>query len=69
MTEWALFSQSLIRNFGPNQNTTGDLAPPRHVGTVNNYINNFIAYAPHIALPANNTNSASSSLAFRMHSE
>jgi hypothetical protein len=69
MTEWVLFSQSLICNFGPDRNTTGDLAPPRHVITVNDYINNFIAYALHAALPVNNTKSASSSPAFRMHSE
>lgn len=54
MTEWALFSWNLIRNCGPpiSQNTTGDLAPPRHLGTVNDYNNNFIAYVLHVDIPS-----------------
>ena len=50
MTEWVLFSRSLIRNFGPNRDTTGDLTPPWHVGIVNDYINNFIAYALDVSI-------------------
>ena len=45
MTEWAYFTECIIHNFGPDQNTTSHLAPPRHIGPVNNYITNFIAYA------------------------
>ena len=45
MTKWAYFTKSIIRNFGPDHNITSDLAPPRHIGSVNDYINNFIAYA------------------------
>jgi hypothetical protein len=52
VTEWALFSKSLIHDFGPpiDWDTIGDLAPPRHVGTMNDYINNFIAYALHVGI-------------------
>ena len=48
MTEWSLFSRSLIRNF--SLDTSSDLAPPRHVGTVNDYINTFIAYTLHVGI-------------------
>ena len=50
MTEWAYFAKSIIRNFGPDRNTTSDLAPPRHTGYVNDYINNFITYALFIGI-------------------
>ena len=50
MTEWAYFTKSIIHNFGPNRNTTSDLAPPRHIGPVNDYINNFIAYALDVSI-------------------
>ena len=52
MTEWAFFSRSLICDFGPSiyRDTIGDLAPPRHVGTVNDYIDNFITYALHVGI-------------------
>ena len=30
MTEWAYFTESIIRNFGLNHDTTNDLAPPRN---------------------------------------
>ena len=49
MTEWAYFAESSIRNFGPNQNTTSDLAPPRHISLVND-ITKFIAYALRIGI-------------------
>jgi len=49
MTEWAYFAESSIRNFGPNQNTTSDLAPPSHISLVNDIIN-FIAYALRIGI-------------------
>ena len=45
MTEWPYFTESIIRNFSPNRNTTSDLAPPRHNAYMNDYINDFIAYA------------------------
>ena len=50
MTEWSYFTDSIIRNFGPDRNTTSDLAPPRHTSSVNDYINNFITYALHIGI-------------------
>ena len=45
MTEWTYFTDNIIRNFSPDRNTTSDLAPPHHTSSVNDYINNFIAYA------------------------
>ena len=50
MNEWAYFIESIIRNFWPDRNTTSDLAPPRHTGYVNDYINNFITYALFIGI-------------------
>lgn len=52
MTEWALFTQSLLHDFGPPicHNTTGDLAPPKHTGTVDDYVNNFTAYVLHVGI-------------------
>ena len=49
MTEWAYFNKSIIRNFGPDRNTTSNLAPPHHISLVND-IANFIAYALRIAI-------------------
>jgi hypothetical protein len=37
MTKWAYFTESIIRNFGPDCNTTSDLASPRHIGSVNDH--------------------------------
>jgi hypothetical protein len=45
MTEWAYYTKRIIHKFGPDRNTTSDLASPRHIGSVNDYINNFITYA------------------------
>ena len=50
MTEWAYFTKSIIRNFGPDRDTTSDLTPPHHTSYVNDYINNFIAYALRIGI-------------------
>lgn len=52
MTDWELFTRSLIHDFAPPicQDTLGDLAPPRHTGIVNNYIDNFIAYVLHAGI-------------------
>jgi len=50
MTEWAYFTNNITRNFGPDRNTSSDLTPPRHTGSVNDYINNFIAYALRISI-------------------
>ncbi|XP_066324295.1 uncharacterized protein [Miscanthus floridulus] len=50
MTKWAYFTESIICNFGPDRNITSNLAPPHHIGPMNNYINNFIAYALHTGI-------------------
>ena len=49
MTNWGLFTRSLIRNFAPPicRDTLDDLAPPRYTGTVNNHIDDFTAYVLH----------------------
>lgn len=44
------FIESIIRNFSPDRNTTSDLAPPRHNSSMNDYINDFIAYALRIGI-------------------
>jgi hypothetical protein len=33
-----------------HQDTLDDLAPPRHTGTTNNYIDNFTAYVLHVGI-------------------
>jgi hypothetical protein len=50
MNEWANLTQRIVRNFVPsiNRETLGDLAPPRHAGTVDNY--NFAAYVLHVGI-------------------
>ena len=50
MIEWVYFTKSIICNFGPNPNTTSDITPLCHTGYMNEYINNFIAYALHIGI-------------------
>jgi hypothetical protein len=43
---WVLFNRCILCDFGPPiwQDTLGNLAPPRHTGTVNDYISNFAVY-------------------------
>jgi hypothetical protein len=50
MNAWANLTQRIVRNFVPSidRETLGDLAPPRHAGTVNNY--NFVAYVLHVGI-------------------
>jgi hypothetical protein len=50
MIEWTQFADSLTRNFGANRDVGNNMAPPRQDGHVNNYIDNFIAYARRINL-------------------
>ena len=52
MTEWALFIRSLLHDFGPpiSHDTTGDLAPPKHTVTVDNYVNNFTPYVLRVGI-------------------
>jgi hypothetical protein len=50
MTEWTRFTDGVTRNFGPNRDIDSDMAPPRHNGHVNDYIDNFLAYARRINL-------------------
>lgn len=50
ITEWTRFVEGVTNNFGPNRDTDSDMAPPRHVDHVNDYINKFIDYAHRINL-------------------
>ena len=50
ITEWAYFAESIIRNYGPDRNSTSDLALSHHIGPINDYITNFIAYALRIGI-------------------
>ncbi|CAD6204405.1 unnamed protein product [Miscanthus lutarioriparius] len=52
LTEWELFNRNLIHYFSPPicQDTIGDLAPPWHTGSMNDYIDNFTAYVLHVGI-------------------
>lgn len=55
MTKWALFTRSIICDFGLPiyWDKISDLTPPRHTGTMIDYINNFTAYIPHASNVSN----------------
>lgn len=50
ITKWSCFADSITRTFGSNRETDSDMAPARCDDHMNDYIDNFIAYAHHINL-------------------
>ena len=52
MDEWEIFNWDLVCDYGPpiSQDAIGDLAPPRHTGTVDDYIDSSTTYVLHVGI-------------------